>query len=180
MVRIVQDLDEVLAEHRRIAAFANRNLAPQQQAITWGSTWARFDSVSEGVVIFGRVLTQDEVHHGCIRAGASELEARRQVREVQRRQANDHVVFSRFFGTLLPEGERGAAHRIGLWPIERRTFDALALVGWDHSRLDTGDLVYEAFDLSVAFIAWRAHMREAQQREAQRKSRFTVIDGGKD
>lgn len=151
---------------------ANVGLAPDQQQVTWGDCWARFDHLDKtGIgIIFGRVMTRAEWLQSEIDEGADEDEANYSLGKIEnshRRGYMHGLAYSR----IEPEGEYGDTHRANLWPIEQRLFDAAREAGWRHENLAVGDQI----NLSIAFEQWRQHELEliaaarqklAEEREA--------------
>lgn len=139
-----ESMDQMIEFMQKRTDEANRDLAPAQQAVTYGDCWARFDTIATtGVPEFGYVLTLDEA--------ATNQEERASVEAEHERG----YLFSRAYSAHFPDGELGDTHRANLWPIDRAVFDALAAVEWDHNAVAPEHKVH----LEIAYQAARAHAK---------------------
>jgi hypothetical protein len=141
-------------------AEANAHLAPEQQALTWGSTWARFDQIGDENIVFGRCWTLAEAEQSerdaIIRMG--ERVDEREIADTTQGLASSHedgylfgVAASRHF----PEPEIGSTHRANAWPVSQLIWDTMSELNFDYLAL-TDEALRE--ELEAAFTAWRTHV----------------------
>lgn len=127
--------------------WANANLAPKQQAVTYGDHWARFDQ--KGFVIFGKVATLDEAT-GSTPSSEKDYELKSLTANHDR-----GYMFGKCYSVIEPTGEWGDTHRANLWPIPVEMFDAVKAVGWDTDALEVDMLTA----LWVHHRAWWNHVK---------------------
>lgn len=145
-------IDDFFERVRRGNELDSENLAPEQKAITWGSTWVR--TVRGSPVIFGYVPTLEELVREETMYGATEEECEYLVGHRKSQERND-LLSCRCFSEILIGGEMGTIHRAWVWPIPSVIFEAAKAVDWDESKMN------EAVVLPVtnAVAAYRQHMR---------------------
>jgi hypothetical protein len=130
---------------------ANLGLAPEQVAISYGHTWARFDQLDTGIgIVFGRIFTEAEYLAGEL---DDEVETPSETLARIRENHDRGYMYGIAYSMVEPDGEYGDTHRANMWPIDGDLFAAAAEAGWDHRALPIGDQI----NLSIAFEAWRTH-----------------------
>lgn len=147
---------------------ANIGLAPEQQQVTYGDTWARFDHIDSIGLVCGRIFTKAEWLASEIAEGAPEEEANYSLAKVE--QAHERGYMNSIaYSVLEPDGEYGDIHRANLWPIDEDLFHACAEARWKIENLDMGAKI----NLSIAFEQWRHHeldlIAEAKAKLAQER-----------
>jgi len=108
---------------------ANKNLAPEQRAITWGSYWLRF-APEYHCVIFGRVMPMEELIDSEREAGA-EPEELDYTREHYTEQHERGYLFGYAYSVMEPRGELGDTHRANMWPITQEQFEHAKDAEWE-------------------------------------------------
>lgn len=116
-------------------------LAPKQEELTWGSYWVRF---LEGLVIFGRVMTEEEL-------AEEEDDAPDHFERLMRRG----TMWSLCYSALVVDGEWGSVDKAIVWPINKATFERAKAYHFDTNRVPE----WTAFDLTTAFEEFRRHAR---------------------
>lgn len=91
----------------------NRSLAAVQRMITWDDYWIRFVDVSNRVIAFGHVLSEQSMSQ---LVKASNYDAMIAMH-------GDGYVLSETYSIGHPEGEVASPHRSNLWPISARLFE---------------------------------------------------------
>lgn len=154
-------IEEAFEFMRRGEDYGNRNLHPEQAAITWGDYWVRFYNIADRLIIFGKVETEAE-------AEASESEGIENITDPEEKAiALEEVAES--MRVIRASHERGlmwgwayskhftdigSTHRFYMWPITPQLFEAAKTVGWDVDQItdprDRGEL-------ERAWQAYRAH-----------------------
>jgi hypothetical protein len=149
---------------------ANAHLAPEQAALTYGCTWARFDHLVEPsrLLIVGKVDTLAEIIAGEIEAYGDDEDAAREDGFASVAEAGQHAadnsaanhergyLFGRAYSVIEPRGELGDTHRANAWPISPELFEALLAAECKIDVLAETDQ-HRADELYQAFAAWRAH-----------------------
>lgn len=138
---------------------ANASLAPEQAAITYGSTWARFDHLaSDQLLIVGKVDTLDEIKAAEWATVGDEDDAPEDLAEEIEyeinRLAENHergYMFGRAYSVYEPRGEFGDTHRANMWPIPESTFTACV------EAFSNGAAIAQVPGLADAYTAWRDH-----------------------
>lgn len=159
-------LEEMQADMARAEAEGNSHLAPEQQALTWGSTWTSFDQFGDQNISFGRCFTRTEATSAELDAGASAEEAR----WVDQRLA-DALERGYLFGEAAsrhyPDPELGSTHRANAWPISRELYDTMATLNYDYNALANPARLEELTpcrqELETAYQAWRRHVLTLQR-----------------
>lgn len=109
---------------------------PEQVAIGWGDYFARLLlEMGQPLVIFGRVMPQDEVEAGERMAGAEDDE----VEYVMAGIVGAHERGFRFgmhWSVVVPQGELGSTHCALLVPISEREYQAAHACDWRIDRLN--------------------------------------------
>jgi len=123
-------------------------LAPQQEQITWGSFWARFDKYP--VIEYGYVFNEAEWLAHLIAQDHDSLTATEALAYLRERH-DDGYMFSRWHSREKPEGEPGEVHVSEVWPIEDRVFAAAEQARWHHGMMRLGDQV----NLSISYEEWK-------------------------
>jgi hypothetical protein len=138
---------------------ANQHLAPEQRALTWGSTWARFDQVGDENIIFGRCYAREEAKQkerdATVRMGDEVDEA--EIADTDQRLADaleDGYLFGIAGSRHFPEEDIGSTHRANAWPISERLYEAMVALRYDYPTLT--DLMLRE-ELEDAYREWREH-----------------------
>jgi hypothetical protein len=134
---------------------ANIGLAPEQQQITYGDCWARFDHLDTVGMLFGQVMTKAEWLASELAEGAPEGEANYSLARVEASHQRGYM-HGLVYSPVEPDGEYGDTHRANIWPIEERLFLAASIVEWRHEDMSLADRI----NLSIAFEQWRQHEME--------------------
>lgn len=142
-VESFDSMDELFADMARRTDQANKNLAPEQKGLDWGSHWIQF-MVSDGgrdgapLIIVGRCHTTSEVYAAERAAmgpftedNASECAAELvdTISTIIGSHENGYL-FGTAYSTVEPDGELGSTHRSSVWPLSSRAFEALHSNGW--------------------------------------------------
>lgn len=133
---------------------ANAALAPEQRALTWGSTWVRFYAPYR-IVIFGRVHEMDEVLAAERDLGAPPGE----VEWMRNRMIANHergYLMGTAWSTIEPRGEDGDTHRANAWPCTAQLINEGREVGWVQSDLPERGIA----ELAAIFKAWSQHLAQ--------------------
>ena len=152
-IRGFNSFDEMYEYMQANRKKANEGLAAAQRLIDYGDYWVRF---WQQVVIFGYIDPLEKVRDDEVAAGADLGEAEVFVTMVMEAH-NDGSMWGTAYSTIEPDGELGYTHRISMWPIDKRLFDAARQVGWVIEDLPEWAQVL----LQEAARAWRSHVREA-------------------
>jgi hypothetical protein len=145
------DSHEAMIEHlRRANASLMADLAPAQQALTFGDHWVQFVDVAEKHFIFGQVYTLAETKRLELEAGATEAEAAQVVEQTVSDLAHG-LMYGIAYDHLNPQGEAGHTHLASAWPIEDHIFEAAQAADWQWDRLELG----HRLALNIAFIQYR-------------------------
>jgi hypothetical protein len=161
-IRSFDSIEEAFAFMQRAEQRANAHLAPEQQALTWGSHWIR---VYDSLLIVGYCMTEEEMRHDEQEAMGDDIktpEGQAEFDQNMTRMAESHergYLFGWAFSVVEPTGELGSSHRGAVWPISEGLFEKLQAKAWDRSQLDT-----EAKEeLKQAYMAWIAHIVSVDQ-----------------
>ena len=139
---------------------ANATLAPEQQALTWGSHFVNFIPAQE-IVVFGYCFTKEEAFQSEYDASPPEEREAGWPQETVNHLASSLArgyLFGRCYSVIEPEGELGSTHKSQAWPIAPGLFQLAQRVGWRIDRLDP--LALAALD--NAYQARRAHALRQQ------------------
>lgn len=129
---------------------ANENLAPEQEAITYGTPWVNFSALGQtDALCVGIVMTEE-----AYLADGGDVEDW-EGGSIQEGHDRGYM-FGRAYSKWLPEGELGDTHRASMWPIPEDLYAALEAVQWDHYGL----AVEHKILLQILFDEWRAHEQE--------------------
>jgi hypothetical protein len=157
VIRTFESVDEMFSWMRDNEEAANLVLAPEQQAVTYGSHWCRFFDIANRVVIFGKVLTQEEQRE-TETALADDSEAdEAETEEILDTLAQSHergYMYGRCYSTIEPDGEWGSTHRANLWPIPQHVYEAARDVRWDIDQLPPE----QRTALEAAYQVYRTHL----------------------
>jgi hypothetical protein len=119
-----EEMSDWLAEMNKTRAVVQqRTLAPEQEAITFGSYAVRF---WEELVIFCEIPTLEE------QAKVEDVEVIDLIRE---KEAQENMLWVKGYSTVCVDGEFGYNHRSVMWPITKDTFDRARAVSWSIDRL---------------------------------------------
>lgn len=196
-IKQFSSFEEAMNAMAEAEAAANENLAPEQSALTWGSTWVRFDHVPSGVLIVGRCATIEEVEAGereCapkiedypvetgppvivdeFTADTAEFEGELAGTLAQTRDSHERgYLFGRAYSAIEPDGELGSTHRANAWPISPECFDALRRASYHPHRLSLAAPALAA-ELESAYKAW-AHHELAKARATRQAGQTTQGD----
>jgi hypothetical protein len=151
--------DDMVEFMRTNTEQANAGLAPEQQALTWGSTWVRFDQVFDENIVFGRCYEREEAKQkerdATVRMGDRVDEY--EIADTDRRLAaalEDGYLFGVAASRHFPDPEIGSTHRANAWPISDRLFQTMEQLGFDYQKL-TDPVLRE--ELEDAYREWREH-----------------------
>jgi hypothetical protein len=153
-VREFDNIEDAFDEMRRATDAANAVLHDKQRAVTWGDCWVRFWDPSDGIVIFGRVLTEDELRESELRGlnpnstdpdERMEYEATVDSLTRMKESHEDGGYLFSWCSSRIEPGEYGSTHRANLWPCSRMLYDAAQEVGWQIGALPaTAQAILEA------------------------------------
>lgn len=146
------DLEDFFERVRKGNELDSENLADEQRAITWGSTWVRW--VRGYPVIFGYVSTLEELVSQETQYGATEEECEYLVGHRKSQERND-LLSCMCYSEVLIGGEQSTIHRAWVWPIDPVVFAEAMRLDWQEDRLP------EPARLAVtnAHAAYQRHMR---------------------
>lgn len=120
-----EELEAWLAEQEKTKAeVQKRPLAPEQEAITFGSHAVRF--WDGDLVIFVEVPTLEQ---------QSVIEDAEVIDNVKAKEKQENTLWIKGYSVDCVDGEFGYNHRSVMWPITKETFDAAWAVQWDLTRL---------------------------------------------
>lgn len=119
-------LDEIAASRD----LANAGLADEQRALTWGSHFVNFDHVADGIVIFGRARTEEEITTA-LRACVETDEEFEEIMASERENLANGYLTSICGSIACVETELGDTHRGSAWPITAEQYAEAEAAGWD-------------------------------------------------
>jgi hypothetical protein len=120
------DFDEFLDWQARNEAIANARVTPEQAEIGYGDHWARR---FEDIVIFGRVMSLDELEQMERNLGCDEEEIASE-REMISDSHERGYRFGYCYSVVEPEGELGSTHISVMTKITAEEFQAAKEHGW--------------------------------------------------
>lgn len=120
-------LEDMQAHLAARTAAAMEAMTEEQRSLTWGS-YAMMPTVD--FLIFGYVLTEEELRLGEVGAGADQEEAEFTVKATRGAMSRGYL-FGRWYSLAEPEGELGSNHAVSCWPITSHEFNIAATFGWD-------------------------------------------------
>lgn len=119
-----EEMGDWLAEMNKTRAVVQqRALAPEQQAITFGTYAVRF---WENLVIFCEVPTLE---------GIGEMEDSELLDAISAKETSENTLWVKAYSVDCVEGEFGYNHRSVMWPITKETFDRARALSWSLDRL---------------------------------------------
>lgn len=142
------NLEDMFAAMAKATYEANDAICDAQRAVTYGSCWARF-AVDLGIIVFGQVMTLEEVAAGERKVGSTETEIAASLIILQENHQRGYM-FGRAYSVWEPGGELGDTHRANLWPITKPEYEAARLAEWHPARIG-GDWLHEAY---MDYRAW--------------------------
>lgn len=159
-----ESMDQAFAWMADQTERANAVLTEEQRQITYGDCWIRFwtPSLNDIIVIFGKVMTREEVHESEHRGAVAPFDIAEADATTQRvfEQHERGYLFGWAYSVIEPLGEPGDTHRAHVWPIGTDLFEAVKAVGWDihhadlhpqhRMQIETAYQAYRAFALSTA------------------------------
>jgi hypothetical protein len=154
------DFDQALQWMQERTEEANGQLAPEQQALTWGATWVRF---YDELVIFGRILSREEMIEAESQVDDYEdpEEAKAEAAETVARLLDSHergYMFGKAYSVIEPDGEYGDTHRADMWPISEACFEDAQAERWEPAKMEA-EYQQELVAASTAWMAHRASIR---------------------
>jgi hypothetical protein len=146
--------EEMVEALRERAAHALAGLAPQQQTLTWGDHWVQFHDIENGGLVWGQVMTREDIARGELASDATWDEVVRAVDKITDGLTSGYM-YGRAHDRHNVEGDLGTTHKAHVWPIEERLFEAAREVDFDHRKIE--DLAMRLL-LDVAFRSMRVHV----------------------
>lgn len=143
-------MEEMLEQIQKNRDAAMAGLHPAQAALTNGSCWVSFVAP---VVIFGKVIDEDELVKEEMDAGAGKQEAREIAAQTQMNLVEHGLMYGKCYSSWVPDGEWGSTHKINAWPIEPDVYEAAEKVGWEPDLLPTSAKVL----LRIAHVGYVNH-----------------------
>ena len=123
-----EEMSDWIAEmNKQRAIVQQRVLAPQQQAITYGTYAVRF---WENLAIFCEVPTLQS---------QAEVEDAEVIEQIKAKESEENMLWVKGYSTDCVPGEFGYNHRSVMWPITAETFDTARSVHWSIDRMLTAD-----------------------------------------
>ena len=119
-------LDDAFEFMRRQEQLANEAVTDEQRNIAYGDYWVRHD---QPVVIYGYIMTREELEHGELEAGAEPDELVETMRVMDSSYARGYR-FGRCYSEWEPEGELGSTHISCMIKITREQFEHAQSRGW--------------------------------------------------
>lgn len=144
-----EEMEQWFAEQREArAGVQQRVLAPEQEALTFGSHAVRF--WDGDLVIFVEVPTLEE---------QAKIEDPEVVDHVKTKERDEGMLWTKSYSVDCVDGEYGWHHRSTLWPISKDTLDRARAVHWSIERLwpASGEATLE---VQSAFYDLRNWVRE--------------------
>lgn len=141
-----------------LANAAAHGLHPEQEALSWGSTWVQFYDIGKHHIRFGLVLSKDTLIDLALESGCTSEQARDQVAAAERAQGMG-VLYSRYYDFWRrPDGIHSVTYKAHVWPIEESLYHQASEADWYISQLPTSGQV----NLQAAWMGFRAHVKERQ------------------
>jgi len=132
---------------------ANAGLAPEQRALTWGSTWVRFYAPYR-IIIFGKVYLLDDLLTMEGRLGADAAEIAWQRERVTANHDRGYLTGTAW-STIEPRGDDGDTHRANAWPCSPELIEEARAVDWNQQALPERAVG----ELAGIWSAWQAHLK---------------------
>jgi hypothetical protein len=139
---------------------ANKTLAPEQKAVTYGDYWCRFYQLRDRIVIFGQVTPLSYWDEKITNAADNEEQQEWQWEKEQIEGSHERgYVFGWAWSVLEPEGEPGSTHQANLWPITPALFEAARDAEW---KIDDLTGVHRE-SMETVYQVWRAHQQSIRE-----------------
>lgn len=152
-----EEMADWLAEMQKTKGMVQqRVLAPEQEAITFGSHAIRF---WDNLVIFVEVPTLEQ---------QSAIEEAEVVDHIKAKESRENTLWIKGYSVDCGDGEYGWDHRSTLWPITEETFNRARAVHWSIDRLwpSAGNAMLEVQSAYYALRNWA--LDHPDQNEAER------------
>lgn len=160
-----EEMAQAIRERQRHAL---AGLAPAQANLSFGDCWVQFHDLDRRHIIFGRILTLEEVALGELLGDYGDLredvEWETVVTVIEQTKANldNGLMYGWAHDRFNIEGELGHTHKAHVWPIEDRLFEWAKAVDFEINRLDSAG----RFLLELSFRSMRAHVLPQYREQA--------------
>jgi len=146
MYKGFDSIDEAFAWMQEQEAKANADVHPAQKRIDRG-TYALRPAPEVPCLIFGYILTEEEIREGEVFAGADEGELAFTM-DILASSYQRGYRYGRWYSVVVPEGEIGDAHIANLWPLTKEVFDAAKEQGWQLTQDQYVSALWHIVDMS--------------------------------